>query len=146
VLAFLSVVWLADCSPWVLHGDHSTTCLGAGIVVLIAILAFLTMLETAYERVIEGPESSLLEHEGDFERQLADSHLDRICLGNGLNALNIPPKKPFRQNLSFSMPIRTKEPFLKIAVRPILSISTLVYYFGWTLYRNSCRSYSLASY
>jgi hypothetical protein len=64
-------------------------------VVLIAILAFLTMLETAYERVIEVPGSSLLEHEGDFERQLADSHLDRICLGNGLNALNIPPKKSF---------------------------------------------------
>jgi hypothetical protein len=97
--------------------------LGAGIVFLIAILAFLTMPETAYARVVEVPGSFPPEHEGDLKKQLAASHLDRVCLENGHNTTDIPPKKSFRQNLSFSMPIKTKEPFLKIVIRPILLLA-----------------------
>jgi hypothetical protein len=123
--------------------------LGAGIVFLIAILAFLTMPETAYARVVEVPGSFPPEHEGDLKKQLAASHLDRVCLENGHNTTDIPTQEVLSTELVVLHANQDEGTVPKDRHSPDpssgASIRTLVYYLGWALCRNLCRSYSLAS-
>ncbi|THV80436.1 MFS general substrate transporter [Aureobasidium pullulans] len=94
--------------------------LGTGLIFAFTILAFFTMPETAFVRVQEVHELTLVRQSSkDIEKPLSALQVERLPLEPSVEISNIP-KKTFRQNLAFVTPPQTGESFWKIFIRPVL--------------------------
>ncbi|THW54888.1 MFS general substrate transporter [Aureobasidium pullulans] len=94
--------------------------LGTGLIFAFTVLAFFTMPETAFVRVQEVHELTLVRQSSkDIEKPLSALQVERLPLEPSVEISNIP-KKTFRQNLAFVTPPQTGESFWKIFIRPVL--------------------------
>lgn len=94
--------------------------LGTGLIFAFTLLAFFTMPETAFVRVVEVHE--LAQTSKDTEKSFNTFQVERVSPEPSPD-INRIPRKTFRQNLAFVTPLQTKESFWKIFIRPVLLLA-----------------------